>query len=341
MTEKDGSGTQIESVSAAEVSWLPVDDPASVLDDSDGADEVETEVEEESAVEPETDEVEGDEDEAEAEPDADDGSEGDEEDDAGESEQAKGHNPDKGLQKVQQRVATIEKQQQERFEKLSGDVGKLTETLTKLSETIASRPSQEATPTEQKKIDQASDDLDDLVKQIEKMQDSDDIVSGSEIGSLLKRVVKAQAKADKSAGSKESSELAKKVDDLQTLLEKEREAREHQQRQIEIDRHWSKFKDDEGFDGRPIWDKALSEVRDTYPNHDENIVLGIASDRFNSRVADEKAKLAKAATKEKPVKKKPTPTSTKGTQTVSTSASSTRASTPGKGGGRPPLYVPD
>ena len=235
---------------------------------------------------------------------------------------AQGHDMDKGLTHVQQRVSSMQSQQEERFAAQDEHNIQLDSKLDKMLEVLESRTESAA---EQKATDSHQSEIDSLTDELEALESNDELVEGAAIAKTLKRLLTLQ-------NSRPQGDRLDLIDAKLTQQDSDRK----------YDLHWSRFEQEEGFDGRGLWETAVSEVQSENPNANADYVQGIANERFFSRVAEQQASPTNTPkTTTETAKKKSSRASTKGTQIVSTGASSKQASTVGKGNSRPPSWVPD
>lgn len=229
----------------------------------------------------------------------------------------KGHDRDKGLQKLQQRQSTFEKQVRDQIDGLNQNIQSVLEAIRDQGG--------RATPEQRAEVEEARDELDELLAGI---GDDDEIV---EAGKFRKAMSALRTKIGK-------------TDDLKKVQALEQELAELKNRQQMQDAERQFY---DGFDhenpslkgkGPDLVRQANEEVDKDFPNLKGEYRQGALNVVFK-RIVDE----AKAKPAEPPRKASTTPPkSTTGTQTVATGASAARPAGTTKGRpAKPPMYVPD
>lgn len=167
-------------------------------------------------------------------------------------DEPQGGTPNKALQKLQQRQSATERQLQE----INENMKKIVEGLNAPPEVKDDTPKQDAEPDDRGSTDGQSDEyeaaLADLNKLIEEQQaDEFDEPSRADLAKMAAaqtRLIKAMRD---SAASEQSPEIIEAVRDYQ-----------ERQRQRELDAGWKEFEEDQGYDGRPLWQQAVKDAID-------------------------------------------------------------------------------
>lgn len=258
-----------------------------------------------------------------------------------ENPKAKPGTSDKALQRLQQRQASFEKSISEKFDQL-------TELLS------AKAPDQGQDEQPPAKEDEApepdNDELEAALAELQEIADADqddvyDDVSKADLSKLAKTIAKAIGSRKEQAPAK-----APEIEGLDEVMAFVEQAK----REKATAEAWDGFEAEHGYDGRPVWKRALRDAARIYPaDTEQNLRISLAQKYFDRRVEERAAgvedtteepkaepKAPTTKTKKVPVKpassKPPKPTT--GAQTAPTGARG--AGRNKKSGGLPPIYVP-
>lgn len=235
------------------------------------------------------------------------------------------HNRDKGLQKFQQRLSAIERQNQERFDQ-----------LTELIKSVQQKPvDPEAKPAEAAQQEQQkADDFAQLDQMLEDLED-DGIVEGAQLKQVVRMIRDAAAQQTPKQQDNTVEELRQEIRSIQAR---------HEAEVVERQFYESFDRDHPELSGRgkELVDQAndLVDKQYAYLAESPEARQGALNAVFDQLVAQEKGK-AKPSTRSRTKPASDTPTrSTEGTQTVPEGASASRATTGGQKS-KPPMWKPD
>lgn len=277
-------------------------------------------------------------------------------DNADEPDAPKGHQFDKGVQKLQQRQAAAEK----RYEQLESSVGDIKGSIGKLTEMLtAQRADPKADDTSTREAPQAkqqeatvqADDLlaelDEAIPTTEGEVEDEDYLTLKQARSFKAKIKDVVGKVLQAKGQSEADDLVKQ---LSEKVEKIDQSLAEQQQQetldAEAEQYWTKFESDNGFDGQSLWQEAQQQAVKENPNDDPAVQFGIAKALFKSSVASKQAEQeqpaepAKKPAKNAATPRKTPPNPTTGTQTVSPGATTSQPTTR-RGYKKPPSWRPD
>jgi hypothetical protein len=244
-------------------------------------------------------------------------------------DQSKATGMDKALQKFQMRQTTMERQLLATHEKLDS----LSDALASFQETEEARA---APKQQQANLDQASQDLDQLLSDI---GDDEEIPSGKQIRQALSKI----AARLPNGSSPEATALKQQVSALEKRLEDQDQRVALAESQANASIYWSQWKVDHGnLDGQPIWNACFAEATKKYPESSSEFRKGLALADFNDRVKKAQSDTSQQDGRPKtPVPGTTPPKPTTGTQTVTTGASGSAAATSTDAKAKIAMWQPD
>jgi len=239
------------------------------------------------------------------------------------------HQPDKGLQKVQQDFSAYRRQNDERFTEVNNQLKDLTGQVQGVLEAIKAQGGQ-ATPAQEQQLEEAGDDLAELTEVAKTLDERDefDSLSVAEAKKLLAGVQKLGQARTKPA-KPQPEELDQQVQKVLEKREQQRQA-EAEQRRAAVQRFRDQFQTDhpDVADRFEELAKAAHEQTDRYfgdrsvSADARNEVLNLTFDRLVEQA--ESAAAPPPANPPKPAGRTTTPPkSAKGTQTTVPGASAT------------------
>ncbi len=226
------------------------------------------------------------------------------------------HQPDKGLQKVQQDLAAYRRENDQRFSDLSQQVKSVLDAVQKQGG--------QATPEQQQQLEQVSDDLAELTElqtELEGVDEFDTISAAS--GKKLLGVIRKLADRKPSGSSIDDAEIEKRVAQTLEKREQERQQQEQQRRQA-VSEFQQQFRQDHPQVADRFEELARQAHQDVAARFgarpltpdQRQVALEMA---FDQRVA-EAEQAAQSGSQTKPPASKPAttppPRSTKGTATT-------------------------